>query len=103
MGVMKTYKCKDNDVVIDLIKKDGILDEIRIGVEGDSSCGKTVVSAHDLNAAIHKHLTRVLTDFQLGLNEAGLIPDALWDYERVAKRYVKANFKNYKTEKWNLI
>jgi len=100
---MKTYKCKDNDVVIDLIKKDGILDEIRIGVEGDSSCGKTVVSAHDLNAAIHKHLTRILTNFQLDLNKNGLIPGGLWDYERVAKRYVKANFKNYKTEKWNLI
>ncbi len=95
MGVMKTYKCKDNDVVIDVVEIVGVLDEIRIGVEGDSSCGKTVVSAHDLNAAIHKHLTRVLTDFQLGLNEAGLIPDALWDYDKVAKKYVKTKFKNY--------
>jgi hypothetical protein len=92
---MKTYKCKDNDVVIDVVEIVGILDEIRIGVEGDSSCGKTVVSAHDLNAAIYKHLTRVLTNFQLELNAAGLIPDALWDYEKVAKKYVKTKFKSY--------
>ena len=95
---MKIYKCKDNDVVIDVVEIVGILDEIRIGVEGDSSCGKTVVSAHDLNAAIHKHLTRILTDFQIDLNDAGLIPIALWDYEKVAKKYVKTKFRNYKVE-----
>lgn len=94
MGVViKTYKCKDNDVVIGLIKEDGVLDEIHIGVEGDSSCGKTVVSINDLTAAIHQHITVILTDFQLDLNQAGLIPDALWDYEKVAKKYVKASFR----------
>lgn len=92
---MKTYKCKDNDVIIKTFYKGNVeLDEVHIGVEGDESCGFTVVSANDLTAAIHKHITHILTDFQLDLQIAGLIPNALWDYEKVAKIYVKHIFRN---------
>ncbi len=91
----KTYKCLDNDVVIKLSYNNtsGALDEVSIGVVGDSKCGSTVVSANDLTAALRKHITEILIDFQVELNIAGLIPNALWDFEKVAKGYTKNNLK----------
>jgi len=91
----KTYKCLDNDVIIKLSYNDtsGALDEVSIGVVGDSKCGSTVVSVNDLTAALRKHITEILIDFQLELNNLGFIPNALWDYEDVAKGYAKGNLK----------
>ena len=96
----KTYKCLDNDVIIKTFydSRSGALDEISIGVIGDSKCGSTVVSANDLTAALRKHITEILIDFQVELNIAGLIPNALWDFEKVAKGYAKDNLKYDKGE-----
>ena len=42
------YKCKDNDVEIELHE-----DEVWVSVIGDSRCGKTVIGLNDLKEALN--------------------------------------------------
>ena len=43
------YKCKENDVVIELHEN-----ELWIGINGDKRCGKTVIGLKDLNQALNE-------------------------------------------------
>ena len=87
---MKKYKCKDNDVIIKTIKRDGVIDELHLGVEGDSRCGYTVVSIDDITEVLRPHIKNILIDFQYDLCNAGLIGDAAWSFDKVAKEFVKS-------------
>lgn len=85
----KVYKCKQNDVVIEMSYKSGVLDELLIGVEGDTKCGKTVIGAEDLREALNDYLINMLIDFQeelLGRDD--IQDDEYSNMEKLAKDFL---------------